>query len=330
MQSTTTSRLGVGFISLLAACSSTASGSSGDDVDAASQHDAAIDGVVDAEPLSDSQILPDAAVPVCDPSKPFGTPTQLAGINTTARDIQAVIAGDGKLYFASDRTTATNLDIFTSTLNGTTWGTPVALPNFNTTLGETTPALTADALTMYYSVTPAGMTTGEVYVTARANTTTAFQAGTAVANVNDAATDDGDVGVTGDGALLYFSSNRSGVYKVYEAIKGGGGAFGAATAITQINGTVYDAHPRVDAAGTTMYYSSMRTDGGAQGGADIWMSKRASRAAVWGTPTRVAELNTAMNESPTYISADGCYLLLQSNRAGGTGDQDIYEAKKPL
>ncbi|CAN5903596.1 hypothetical protein BH11MYX2_BH11MYX2_25840 [soil metagenome] len=60
------------------------------------------------------------------------------------------------------------------------------------------------------------------------------------------------------------------------------------------------------------------------------LAARSSRAAVWGTPTRVAELNTVSNESPTYISPDGCYLLLQSNRAGGLGDQDVYEARKPL
>jgi Tol biopolymer transport system component len=316
-------RYSIGFILLLSACSSAAAGSGADDTPI----DAPIDSrfPIDAEALPDT-IIPDAApTPACDVNKPFGTPTSVANLNSTARDIQATIAGDGKLYLASDRTTAGNLDIFTSTASGTTWSTPVVLPNFNTAASETTPALTADALTMYYGTGA----TGDIYVTARANTATAFQVGTAVANVNDAGSDDGDVSVTGDGTLLYFSSNRSGVYKVYEAVKGGAGAFGAPTALAT-NGTVYDAHPRVTSDGLTMYYSSMRTDGGAQGGADIWVSKRASRAAVWGTPTRVAELNTAMDESPTYISTDGCVLLLQSNRAGGVGGQDIYEAKKPL
>jgi hypothetical protein len=78
-----------------------------------------------------------------------------------------------------------------------------------------------------------------------------------------------------------------------------------------------------------MYFSSMRTDSNALAGADIWVSKRPNRAAVWGAPTRVAELSTASNESPTYISPDGCYILIQSDRAGGLGGQDIYEATKP-
>lgn len=100
--------------------------------------------------------------------------------------------------------------------------------------------------------------------------------------------------------------------------------------MTEINTNVYDAHPRISGDGLTLYYSSMRTDGGALAGTDIWRASRTATTLPFSTPTRVAELNTASNESPTWLSPDGCVIYIQTDRAGGTGGQDMWEAVKPL
>ena len=50
----------------------------------------------------------------------------------------------------------------------------------------------------------------------------------------------------------------------------------------------------------------------------------------FGTPTPVAELSTPTCEFPTWVSADGCQILLTSNRPGGLGLNDIWLAPRPL
>jgi hypothetical protein len=137
---------------------------------------------------------------------------------------------------------------------------------------------------------------------------------------------------TYQGTLVYFATDRNAVtsdYDIYVATRNGN-TYSNVGAATELNSTAYDAHPRLTADGLTMYFSSMRTTGGAQGGADIWTATRTATSQPFGTPTRVAELNTAQNESPTWISDDGCEIYLQSNRPNNVGTQDIWVAVKPL
>ncbi len=292
--------------------------------------DAAIDGTSSVDAAPDAAIDAPVVTPRCDVTRSFGAPTVVAGINGTLKDIQAVQADDLTLYLSTDRGGTT--DIYRSTRASATaiWQTPTAVAPFATTALETSPYLTADGLTMLYAYAPVGTVNADIYLATRASTSVAFAAGTAVTAVNST-DDDGDVTVTADGGILFFASSRAGTggYDLYQSIRGSSG-YGAPTLVTAINTNVYDAHPRITGDGLRMYYSSMRTDGGALAGTDIWTASRASLAAPFGAPMRVAELSTASNESPTWISSDGCVMLLQTNRAGGMGDQDIWQAIKPL
>ena len=275
---------------------------------------------------------PDAFLPPqrCDLTKPFGAPTVVASINSAAKDIQAMLADDLTLYLTSDRGGNTDLYTATRTSAASAFGTPAVLAGFNTTATETSPYLTADQLTMVYALAPMGVANADLYVATRASKTVGFSAGAALTALNSAE-DDSDPVVTADGALLYFASSRAGTggYDLYVSVRAGA-TYGAPQLVTELDTNVYDAHPRVTADGLTIYYSSMRTDGGALAGTDVWTAKRASTGVAFGTPTRVAELSTASNESPTFVAADGCSIFLQTDRAGGTGGQDIWEAIKPL
>jgi hypothetical protein len=281
------------------------------------------------EPEPEPEPVPDP-VPAarCDPSKPFAAPVPLTALNTTARDIQAMSPDGIAIYFASNR--AGTLDLYTTTRSADAFTTPTALAGFASSLGETSPYVTTDGLTLVYSVIPSGASVGELYIATRASTAVGWSVGTLLAGPSSASEDDGDPVLTGDGGLLYFASQRGTSYDLYVSTRGSDGKYGSAQLLTELSTADYDAHPRVTADGLTMYWSSMRTDGGAQGGADIWKATRASRAGAFGTPRRVAELNTSANESPTWVSADDCVMYLQSNRAGGAGDQDIWVATKPL
>jgi hypothetical protein len=312
-----------GLLIFSVGCGSVAGGGSGTDA-ALSDSTPADTGVIDT-------VEPDAPPAArCDLTKPFGTPTVVPGINGALKDIQAVQANATTLFLSTDRAGTT--DIYTSTRAAATdaWGAPTPVTALATASLETSPYLTADGLTMLYAYSPIGSVNADIYFSTRTTTTAAFPAGTPIAAVNSAE-DDGDVTITGDGALMYFASSRAGTggYDLYQSTRGLNG-YGAPVLLAPINTTVYDAHPRVTADGLRLYYSSMRTDGGALAGADIWTATRASTTVAFDSPTRVTELNTASNESPTWISADGCEIYLQSNRAGTTGDQDIWSATKPL
>jgi len=189
---------------------------------------------------------------------------------------------------------------------------------------------TGDGLTMYYVVTAPGQTFGHIFVTTRASKFSSFPPGSLVANVNST-TDEEDPFVTEDGSALYFGSARlSGTnLDLFVAVRQSDGSFGTPQALTNLNTNTTDGHPRLTRDGLRIYWSSPRTDGGALGGTDIWTATRSSTAGTFGTPTRVPELSSPSNESPSWISPDGCTMYFQSDRPGGLGAQDIYVAVKP-
>ena len=61
------------------------------------------------------------------------------------------------------------------------------------------------------------------------------------------------------------------------------------------------------------------------GGADIYVSQRASVDDPWGPPQRLgSNINTTSNEQAPRLSRDGHWLFFNSDRIGGFGGQDIY------
>jgi hypothetical protein len=85
-----------------------------------------------------------------------------------------------------------------------------------------------------------------------------------------------------------------------------------------INSTGSDQNAFLTKDGLTLYFSSDRTDNGANGGLDIWVSQRPTTADAWGSPVNVAALNTSSADLAPNISPDGHLLFLASNRPGST------------
>jgi len=276
-----------------------------------------------------------AAPPRCDPSKPFGAPTIVANINGSGVDQGARLVDDLTLYFGSVRPPSTTVGLYKATRSSPTspFGAPVPLTMINNTGAASGPTLTGDGLTMYYALIPAGQTTqttGDIYVTTRANKAAEFLGGTPVAQVNSTI-DDLDPFITEDGSALYFDSARgSTALHLYVAVRQSDGSFATPQALNNLNTNMVDGHPVLSQDGRTLYWSSNRTDGGAQGGTDIWAATRPSTAGSFGTPFRVPELSSANNESMSWISPDSCLVYLQSDRPGGLGAQDIWQAVKPM
>jgi len=284
-----------------------------------------------ADSASPDSPPPDAPpAPRCDPTKPFGTPTLVANVNSSGVDQGAKLVDDLTLFFGSSRTSMLGLYMATRSSPTSPFGTPMALQAINATGMASGPTLTGDGLTMYYALVVPNQT-GDIYVTTRPSKTSAFPAGTKVADPFNSSVDDLDPFVTEDGSALYFDSARgSTALHLYVAVRQADGSFGMPQALMNLNTNVTDGHPVLTHDGLRIYWSSPRTDGGALGGTDIWTATRPSPAGSFGTPIRVPELSSSSDESLSWISADGCVALLQSNRPGGLGAQDIYQAIKPM
>ncbi len=75
--------------------------------------------------------------------------------------------------------------------------------------------------------------------------------------------------------------------------------------------------------GTFLYYSS----NGGSGDQDIYVSRRASDGS-FGPGTVVAELSTDSDDFMPNVSRNGLEIVLNSNRPGGEGGQDVYAAHR--
>ena len=118
---------------------------------------------------------------------------------------------------------------------------------------------------------------------------------------------------------IYFVSSKSGSTDIYRAA-----GFVAPTEVAEFNTASEELSPVISADDKTILWSSRRTDGVPQGGADIWETRRANTAAPFANLRRVTELNTEGNDTPTWISESGCRLYFKQ----GLSDK-IYMATRP-
>jgi WD40-like Beta Propeller Repeat len=77
----------------------------------------------------------------------------------------------------------------------------------------------------------------------------------------------------------------------------------------------------------SLYFVSTRAGG--LGGADIWVSRRASLDAPWGEPVNLGpNVNGPGLDAAPVVSLDGHLLFFSSDRFGGQGSNDIYVAHR--
>ncbi len=145
----------------------------------------------------------------------------------------------------------------------------------------------------------------------------------------------GDAGTSfsADCLELYLSSDRPGGYGYYDIY--------VATRATKsdpwgppvnlgpaVNTPGAEILPSISSDGLTLYFGDdwdWSPRPGGLGGCDIWMGKRTSRDAPWGTPVNVgAPINTSAGEITPSVSGDGLILVFASNRAGGQGSYDLW------
>ena len=102
-----------------------------------------------------------------------------------------------------------------------------------------------------------------------------------------------------------------------------------------INSPYNDNHPTISKDGLSLYISSSPLPlppgarPGGRGGADIWVSQRASIDAPWGPPVDLGpNINTAGNDGVPSLSIDGHRMYFHSTGRGGCGAADLFVSRR--
>ena len=271
----------------------------------------------------------------------FGEPTNLGPtVNNSSNDRMPSVSTDGlTLYFTSDRPGGHgNHDIWiterqTSERNPEGyWIEPVNLgPAVNTPSTDSHPSISLDGLTLFFASNRPGGSGGEdLWVTTRSTTNEPWSEPINLGpTVNSSSRELGPC-ISADGLELFFHSNRSGG-------QGDHDTWVTTRATTSdpwaepmnlgpgLNGPAMDGGPDISTDGLMLFFRSY--GGSSYGGADIWFSKRATVNDDWDMPVHLGPpVNTSAEDSMPSVSADGYILYFQSNRAGGLGGYDLWQA----
>jgi hypothetical protein len=92
-----------------------------------------------------------------------------------------------------------------------------------------------------------------------------------------------------------------------------------------INSPDNDARPSLSADGLVLFFDSQQPGGA--GSADLYMAKRSTPTDPWEVPVNLGSfVNSPVFEECAQLSADGSTLYWDSDRAGGYGGHDIWQA----
>lgn len=157
-----------------------------------------------------------------DPQSTFGTPVAVPELASGSNDFGPYLVDDGSmLYFSSARASDAGVSqlYFSQPLADGGFTTVAPVTGQGTSGDNRFAAVTADQLVMYFASTrSAGQGGHDIWVATRSSTSLPFGSPHVVAEVSSPQEDDPDW-VSSDRCRLYFSSNRSGTYKIYVATK---------------------------------------------------------------------------------------------------------------
>lgn len=96
--------------------------------------------------------------------------------------------------------------------------------------------------------------------------------------------------------------------------------------VANVNGSAEESSPTLTADLLEIYFGSARAG---LGGGDVWWARRSDRALPFEPPELLAAVSSADREVSPVISADGLTLWVGSDRPGGGGGIDIWQAERP-
>ena len=218
-----------------------------------------------------------------------------------------------------------------------TFGTPILVPNVNSSSAEASQSISFDGLTLYFaSNRPGGYGNADIWVSTRPTTEDEWGEPQNLGPPVNSSSDDYNPSISADGLTLYFSD-----YFYYPRPGGFGGCdIWKTTRVTTeddwgepvnlgspINSSTHDLYQCISLDGLSLYFTSYRPGGYGKG--DLWISKRESASDTWREPMNLGPtVNTSNWDGKAAISADGCILFFTSNRSGGAGSWDLWMTKR--
>jgi Tol biopolymer transport system component len=268
------------------------------------------------------------AGPACNLSSPFVV-LPIDALNTGFDESSLRLVPSSLLgVFSSNRAGTTENDLYSTSRSSASdsFGSITALTSLNSAKEDVDPWISEDGLTIYFASNRAG--TFDLYKATRSSTTVAFNA-PAPLLINSVTEDDTQPFLTSDGKDLYFSAVRTITgpsFDIYHSTFASN-VWSPPTLLSSVSSSSSDDdEPVVSYDKLTMYFASARNNGQM----DIFVSTRTSTSGTFGSPKPVNELNdSAMDDRPSWVSADGCALVFHSNRAGSQAGFNIYVGVKP-
>lgn len=268
----------------------------------------------------------------------FGEPTNLGPtVNSSAFDGGPIISADGlELYFTSTRPGGSgSFDIWVKNRETIQdpWGEPVNLgPTINSSYMDANNGISADGLSLFlFSDRPGGSGSLDIWIITRANISESWGEPMNLGPTVNSSANDGGPFISADGLSLFIESDRPGGY-------GGNDIYVSTRATTddpwgepvnlgpRVNSSVWDWYPSLSADGLSLFFTSLRSGG--LGGDDIWVTTRATTNDPWREPVNLGPaVNSSSAETCPNISADDSTLSFHSNRAGGSGNSDLWQVK---
>jgi hypothetical protein len=254
-------------------------------------------------------------------------------VNSSALEGCPIESPDGHyLFMASNR--SGNLDIWTAyrPTKGDPWGAPSRLPDsVNSDADDFCPTPLTGGRLMFVSRRPnddCPMAGANIYE-ARLDPALGWLPPeilpcTAADDINSFADEFSPSLVEAEGrTILFFSSGRDGVQKIYTSERDANRTWGPAVPVNELNSGAQDARPNVSYDGLEIVFDSTR-DGGPP---DIWTATRSKLSKQWSEPRRLGlNVNSDFAESRPSLSRDGRRLYFGSTRVGN--QSDIYVATR--
>jgi len=268
----------------------------------------------------------------------FGTPVEIPNVNCSVADAFPTVSANGlELIFVSDWPNGDlegDLWVTTRATVDDDWDVPVKLgPTVNSSADESCPSLLADDLSLFFSSfmgtpRPGGHGQGDIWVTTRATASDPWgQPENIGPSVN---TWNGEVSpfIWNDGRTLFFSSNRAG---------GAGGwdlwmttretadeDWVTPVPLENVNSNDHETAPAMSPDGLILLFQR----GGVQSTVVLWMATRKKIDEPFGLPVQVpVPINyPGYHDCDPHFAADGSTLYFVSNRPGGSGNYDLWQA----
>jgi len=209
-----------------------------------------------------------------------------------------------------------------------TFGTPTNLgPTVNSSAWDGGPSISTDGLTLFFdSFRPGGTGGQDLWVMTRETTDDKWGEPVNLGpNVNSSAHEWAPT-ISADGLSLYFGVGWNLWITTRETRDD---AWGTPVNLGPIvNSSDDDVAPSISSDGLSLFFIDYpNTRPGGYGGPDLWVTRRATTNDPWSTPMNLGStVNSASRDDAPEISTDGFTLYFLSNRPGGSGDMDLWQA----